>query len=54
VKIGDKTVKLFAMKNRKGYAAVCADHLTEGRTEAQAYDRMVKALARTSRKTAAK
>jgi len=51
MKIGKKTVKIFKMKNRKGYAAICADHLTEGRTRPQAVSRMEKALRRTQRKT---
>ena len=50
MKIGKYDVKMFKIKNRKGYAAVCAGHLTEGRTAEQAYDRMVKALRRTTRK----
>ncbi|MBN2482742.1 MAG: hypothetical protein JXD21_00910 [Candidatus Omnitrophica bacterium] len=39
-------VKIFKIKNRKGYAALCRDHLTEGRTSVQAYQRMIKALKR--------
>jgi len=50
MKFGNKTVKVFKMKNRKGYAALCSDHLTEGKTKLQAYDRMVKALKRTGKK----
>ncbi|MDD4907976.1 MAG: hypothetical protein PHJ00_02835 [Candidatus Omnitrophica bacterium] len=50
MKIGHLEVKLFKIKNRKGYAAVCSGHLTEGRTAEQAYERMVKALRRTTRK----
>ena len=50
MKIGKYDAKMFKIKNRKGYAAVCAGHLTEGRTVEQAYDRMVKALRRTTRK----
>lgn len=49
MKIGNKQVGIFKIKNREGYAAVCAGHLTEGKTSGQAYDRMVKALSRTSR-----
>ena len=49
-KIGRKTIRMFRMKNRRGYAAICDEHLTEGRTPAQAYDRMVKAINRTMRK----
>ena len=50
MKIGNKTVKIFKMKNRNGYAALCCDHLTEGSTKNQAMDRMIKALKRTSKK----
>jgi effector-binding domain-containing protein len=39
-------VKMFKIKNRKGYAALCNNHLTEGRTSFQAYQRMIKALKR--------
>jgi hypothetical protein len=39
-------VKIFKIKNRRGYAAACFDHLTEGRTPFQAYARMRKALKR--------
>ena len=37
---------IFKIKNRKGYAALCLDHLTEGNTPVQAYQRMVKAVKR--------
>lgn len=37
---------LFKIKNRKGYAAVCCRHLTEGKTQAEAAARMEKALRR--------
>ncbi len=49
MKIGRKEVSIFKIKNREGYAAVCGGHLTEGKNSAQAYERMVKALGRTSR-----
>ena len=49
-KIGRKSVKIFKMKNRKGYAGLCDDHLTEGLTSVQVLERMEKALARTERK----
>ena len=35
MKIGRKSVKVFKMKNRKGFAAICDDHLTEGNTQKQ-------------------
>ena len=50
MKIGKKSVKIFDIKNRTGYAALCDDHLTEGKTPQQAYARMVKAINRTYRK----
>ncbi len=42
-------VRVFRIKNRRGFAAVCRDHLTEGSTPAQALARMEKALRRTDR-----
>ena len=50
MKIGGKSVTIFKMKNRKGYAAICDDHLTEGITQDQAIDRMEKAVNRTMKK----
>lgn len=49
-KIGRKSVKIFKIKNRQGYAALCDEHLTEGSTSLEALARMEKALARTARK----
>jgi len=46
-------VKIFKIRNRRGYAAICRDHLTEGETPEEARDRMAKALARTDRKASA-
>ncbi|MFC1510403.1 hypothetical protein ACFL49_01965 [Candidatus Omnitrophota bacterium] len=54
MKIGRKAVKVFKMKNRKGVAAICDDHLTEGATAKQALARMEKAVARTLKKEQAK
>ncbi|HRZ86220.1 MAG TPA: hypothetical protein P5287_00245 [bacterium] len=51
MKIGKLTVTIFKIKNRTGYAAVCDGHLTEGKTADEAYDRMVKAVTRTQRKS---
>ena len=48
-KIGHLKVNIFRIKNRQGFAAVCFEHLTEGKTSQEAYDRMVKALRRTNR-----
>jgi len=44
-----KNMLIFKIKNRKGYAAVCCHHLTEGKTSAQAVERMEKALRRNKR-----
>ena len=46
MRIGRKKVLTFKIKNRRGYAAVCGGHLTEGRSVAVALSRMVKALRR--------
>lgn len=45
-KIGGGRVTIFKIKNRRGFAAVCMKCLTEGRTPAQAFLRMAKALKR--------
>ncbi|MBU1124966.1 MAG: hypothetical protein KKC84_02990 [Candidatus Omnitrophica bacterium] len=50
MKIGDRKVTVFKMKNRRGYAALCDGHLTEGASVQVAYDRMGKALRRTEKK----
>jgi hypothetical protein len=39
-------VKTFKIKNRKGYAAICLDNLTEGSTVKQAIDRLERPLKR--------
>lgn len=39
-------IQIFKIKNRKGYAALCCSHLTEGKTPQQASARMEKALRR--------
>ncbi len=49
-KIGHLKVTIFRIKNREGYAAICCDHLTEGKSAQEAYERMVKALRRSERK----
>lgn len=49
-KIGHLKVEIFKIRNRIGFAAVCFEHLTEGATPQEAYERMVKALRRNSRK----
>ena len=49
-KIGHLSANIFKIRNRQGYAAVCGNHLTEGKTRGQAADRMVKAIRRTEGK----
>jgi hypothetical protein len=50
MKIHNKNVTVFKIRNRKGYAALCGQNLTEGRTRVQAIDRMEKALKRKPKK----
>jgi len=50
MKIGKLNVKIFKMKNRRGYAALCKGCLTEGATKNAAYDRMVKAVRRVAKR----
>jgi hypothetical protein len=50
MKIGHLDVQIFKIRNRRGYAAVCCEHLTEGSSEQEAYERMVKAVRRTEGK----
>jgi hypothetical protein len=52
MKIGNKSVQIFKMENRKGFAAICGKCLTEGRTQEQALDRMAKAVNRVTRRKA--
>lgn len=54
MKIGNKPVKISEIRNRKGYAAICDDCLTEGATREEAFDRMVKAVSRMERKLKAR
>ncbi|MDD5409451.1 MAG: hypothetical protein PHC71_05115 [Candidatus Omnitrophica bacterium] len=49
-RIGHLKVQIFKIKNRKGYAAVCFDHLTEGKSVQEAYERMAKAIRRSNNK----
>ncbi len=46
-KVVASEVKIFKIQNRKGFAAVCRDNLTEGASSAEALERMNKALKRT-------
>ena len=39
-------ITVFKIKNRSGYAAICKEHLTEGKSKVEAINRMVKALKR--------
>jgi hypothetical protein len=43
-------ITVFKIKNRSGFAAICQEHLTEGKSSQEAIDRMLKALKRTSNK----
>lgn len=45
-KLPRSQVKTFKIRNRKGYAAVCEENLTEGITEQEALRRMNVALKR--------
>jgi len=45
-KISDSKVRIFKIVNRRGYAALCLNNLTEGSTPNLAYQRMRKALKR--------
>ena len=45
-KVPKSQVKMFKIKNRKGFAAICKDNLTEGSTRNLTLDRMDKALKR--------
>jgi hypothetical protein len=41
-----RTVVAFKIANRRGYATVCRNHLTEGASIVRAYARLVKACRR--------
>ena len=45
-KISKQNVSIFRIKNRRGYAGICKNHLTEGKSLAQVIERMAKALRR--------
>jgi len=45
-KISKSKVQTFKIKNRKGFAAICMDNLTEGATVGIVMERMNKALKR--------
>ncbi|MDD5428880.1 MAG: hypothetical protein PHI58_06590 [Candidatus Omnitrophica bacterium] len=50
MKLSRNKVKIFKIKNRKGYAAIYANNLTEGRTAEQAFARMAKAAKRRAKR----
>ncbi len=50
IKIEGRSVKVFKLRNRIGYAALCCNNLTEGRTSSEACGRMAKALKRNPKK----
>ena len=45
-KLNAGRVSIFKIKNRRGFAALCMNHLTEGGSPVQAFDRMAKAVKR--------
>lgn len=45
-KLSRRKVTVFKIRNRRGYAAIFAGNLTEGRTVPQALARMAKAVKR--------
>lgn len=45
-KLSSCKVQTFKIRNRRGYAAVCMNNLTEGNTVAVAMARMAKAMKR--------
>jgi len=45
-KLSSGRITMFKIRNRRGYAAVCMNHLTEGTSPAQAFYRMAKAVKR--------
>ncbi|MBF0571661.1 MAG: hypothetical protein HQL12_07275 [Candidatus Omnitrophica bacterium] len=48
--MAQKKIAIFKIKNRSGYAAICSEHLTEGKSKAEALARMAKALKRTAKR----
>ena len=45
-KLSTSKVTTFKLRNRRGYAAICMNNLTEGNTEGIAMARMAKAVKR--------
>lgn len=50
MRLNRRSVKIFKIRNRKGYAALYSNNLTEGRTADQAFARMEKAVCRKGKK----
>jgi len=48
--MAQKKITVFKIKNRSGYAAICSEHLTEGKSREEALARLNKALKRTANK----
>ena len=48
--MAQQKITTFKIKNRSGFAAICQEHLTEGKSKPEALARMAKALKRTARK----
>ena len=46
-------VKIFKIENRRGYACICFNNLTEGKSPFEAYFRMIKAQKRKGRELTA-
>lgn len=45
-KLTSGRVTILKLRNRKGYAAICFNNLTEGRTPQQAFNRLLHPLRR--------
>ena len=45
-KLAASKVTIFKIKNRRGYAAIAFNNLTEGRSPVEAFNRMAKAVKR--------
>ena len=45
-KLSSSKVTIFKIKNRRGFAAISLNNLTEGSTPVQAFNRMAKAVKR--------
>jgi len=45
-KISKSKIQLLKLRNRKGYAAICLNNLTEGATPSQALERLKNPLKR--------